>query len=192
MNERCCHVENEAALSLFIRQERPKLIRLLLTLVDRSRAEDVFQEAIFKVFQLAEANPSSQSFYNKLQDLTPMLFAIAKNKAISEIRHIQIEARYRNDDISASSGTSLEASVINDHQSQQLLEAINQLPPICRQVFVQRKLNGKSHAQIAQLLGISTKTVETHITRGLKLCRQYLRTQQTVSLQCKKRNVGSP
>lgn len=70
------------------------------------------------------------------------------------------------------------------------MEAINTLPPICRQVFVQRKLHGKCHNSIAAMLGISTKTVENHITKGLRLCRDYIQNSQSYNSETLQRNVG--
>ena len=49
-------------------------------------------------------------------------------------------------------------------------EAIARLPPQCRRVFVMRKVYGYSHREIAAMLSISIKTVENHISTGLKRC----------------------
>jgi len=44
---------------------------------------------------------------------------------------------------------------------------VGQLPPQCRKVFLLRKIKGWSHKKIASYLGISTSTVERHITNAL-------------------------
>lgn len=187
-----CNKEKEQALRCFMRNERRKVFCSLARLVDSAQAEDIFQDAIFKIFQLAEQNPAAQSFFDKLDMLKPMLFTIAKNRAISEIRHCKVEEQYRIKSGSSNNDNkaSLESAVIHDDHSKQLLDAINQLPPICRQVFVQRKLNGKSHAQIATMLGISTKTVEGHISKGLKFCREHLLKRQSEQGRNGKRKAG--
>lgn len=178
-------LEKEQALVHFISKEKNKVISLLCALVDSARADDIFQDAIFKVFQLAEGNPSTDSFHRKLEMLTPMLFAIAKNQAISELRHRKVEENYRSDAIHGVTQISqdIESDLISTDESKHLVDAINKLPPVCRQVFVQRKLNGKSHAQIAQMLNVSKKTVESHIAKGLKLCREYLISSRPSQLQ---------
>lgn len=48
-----------------------------------------------------------------------------------------------------------------------LSEAVESLPPQCRRVFIMRKIEGKTHKQIAKDLNISTSTVERHITIAL-------------------------
>lgn len=55
-----------------------------------------------------------------------------------------------------------------------LREAINELPPKMRRVFVARKVYGLSQAEIAKLMGVSQKTVEKHASAGLKRCRAFL------------------
>jgi RNA polymerase sigma-70 factor (ECF subfamily) len=49
------------------------------------------------------------------------------------------------------------------------------LPPQCRTAFTLKVFHGCSYKEIAEKLGISTKTVEHHIARGLRDTHQYLR-----------------
>ena len=53
-----------------------------------------------------------------------------------------------------------------------LWEAIDNLPPTCRKVFIMSKRDGMSYKDIADTLGISTKTVEAHISKAFKLLRK--------------------
>ena len=52
--------------------------------------------------------------------------------------------------------------------------AMSRMAPKCLEVFRLRKIDGASHAMIAQQMGISTKTVERHMTRALQLCHEAL------------------
>ncbi len=47
-------------------------------------------------------------------------------------------------------------------------EAIAKLPGMCRKVFVLRRVEGLSQREIADRLGIAEKTVEKHITKGVR------------------------
>lgn len=56
-----------------------------------------------------------------------------------------------------------------------LCEAVNELPPQCRKVFILKKIYGLSQKEIAQRLEISQSTVEKHVAKGLLLTTQYYR-----------------
>ena len=58
-----------------------------------------------------------------------------------------------------------------------LVKGVETLPPQCRRVFVLRKINGFSHKEIAERLGVSVKSVEKHLTAGALKCADYLRSQ---------------
>jgi RNA polymerase sigma-70 factor (ECF subfamily) len=53
--------------------------------------------------------------------------------------------------------------------------AVDRLPPLCRRVFVLRKVYRLSHDEIAEVLGVSHSTIEKHVAKGLLRCRDYLR-----------------
>jgi RNA polymerase sigma-70 factor (ECF subfamily) len=52
--------------------------------------------------------------------------------------------------------------------------AIDELPPRCREVFVLHKLDGLSHADVADRLGISRNMVEKHVIRAMRHFRDRL------------------
>lgn len=56
-----------------------------------------------------------------------------------------------------------------------LLEAIDALPPRCREIVILRKLRGLSQKEIARHMGITERTVEVQGTKGLDRCEKYLR-----------------
>jgi RNA polymerase sigma factor (sigma-70 family) len=59
-------------------------------------------------------------------------------------------------------------------QLERLSAALSQLPSQCRQAFLLNRIEELTHAEIATRLGISTKTVQRHIERALRLCVQVL------------------
>jgi len=57
-------------------------------------------------------------------------------------------------------------------QCEMLLEAINSLPSKYRHVFLLRKIDELSYAEIAMRLGISEKTVQRHLVLAMLHCYQ--------------------
>jgi RNA polymerase sigma-70 factor (ECF subfamily) len=55
-----------------------------------------------------------------------------------------------------------------------LWEALEQLSPTARQVFLMRKIDGMRNTEIAERLGLSVSSIEKHIMRGLRACKEYL------------------
>lgn len=53
-------------------------------------------------------------------------------------------------------------------------KTINQFPPQCQRVFLMSRFEGKSYQEIAVGLGISSKAVEAHVSKGLNLLRKAL------------------
>jgi len=49
-----------------------------------------------------------------------------------------------------------------------LAAAIAELPPRCREVFTLCRVQGQTHREVSDALGITTKAVEKHITTALK------------------------
>jgi len=67
-----------------------------------------------------------------------------------------------------------ERIVAGKEEIEYLSQAIAELPPKCRHVFLLHKVRGKSHREIAAHLGISQNMVEKHIIKGMAHCRQRL------------------
>ena len=53
--------------------------------------------------------------------------------------------------------------------------ALSELPEACRDSFLLRKLEGLSHPEIAERLGVSRSVVEKHIVNAMKHCRFRIR-----------------
>ncbi len=70
---------------------------------------------------------------------------------------------------------SLEAGLIRDERNRLIQQAINRLRASqCRAAFTLRMFYGCSYKEVADRLGISAKTVEKHIARGLRETHGFL------------------
>jgi RNA polymerase sigma-19 factor, ECF subfamily len=53
-------------------------------------------------------------------------------------------------------------------------EAVNDMPPVRKQVFEMSREQGMSYREIAATLSVSSKTVETHIYKALKQIKKHI------------------
>lgn len=65
-------------------------------------------------------------------------------------------------------------SVGRTQELELLSQAIESLPPRCRQVLKLQKIYGLSHRQIAAQLQISVRTVNVQVGKGVRRCAQFM------------------
>lgn len=184
-------VEQELVLQQLQYRCKSTLMNMLGNILGEAESQEVFQEALLKVYLLAKQDPTECSISTKLQKFEPLLFTIAKNLAISRVRHKQVREKYlHREELNNADKTieSLEIEVAKEQDQALLKCAIESLPPICQKVFIERKIQGKSHLEIAHQYGISKKTVENHITKGLRLCREFIQGKNRKSIENTKAN----
>lgn len=79
-------------------------------------------------------------------------------------------------------------------------DALAQLPQTCRETLILRRIEGLSQKEVAQRLKISEKTVEKHMTNGVRLLikifgrggKSRARSSNIVEEECVKDVVGKP
>lgn len=133
--------------------------------------EDLVQEAYVRVCAL----PPGQV----VDSPRALLFRIAHNLAVDRVRQKVTRATDDVADFEPLNVFSEEAEPDEQVDLRRRFEsfcaAVDSLPPLCRRVFVLRKVYQLSHAEIAQVLGLSHSTIEKHVAKGLVRCRDRLR-----------------
>jgi RNA polymerase sigma-70 factor (ECF subfamily) len=129
-------------------------------------AEELVQEAYLRVMQL--------DTLNEITNLPGYLFRVATNLAKDHARRISLTEQ---NDISVLDDqlACMQPTPDTVMQAQQELDRLEQLiselPPQCQRIFLLCKLQHLSHAEIAELLNISPRTVEKQIGKALKILR---------------------
>ena len=133
--------------------------------------EDLVQEAYVRMCAL----PDGQV----VESPRALLFRIAHNLAVDRARQRVTHATDEVADFEPLNVSSEEAEPDEQVDLRRRFEsfcaAVDSLPPLCRRVFVLRKVYQLSHAEIAQVLGLSHSTIEKHVAKGLVRCRDRLR-----------------
>lgn len=108
--------------------------------------------------------------------LRGLLYEVARNKALDYIKHQKIVDAY----IATAKKTKRGYATIknNSKPSPELVrdieEAIEDLPPKARQVYILNREEGLTYKEIASYLEISIKTVESQMRRVLQILRKHL------------------
>src|SRR6195256_1111152 len=151
-------------------ESRQALHRYIRRFVHSSEtAKEIVQEAFLRTYRERESVTTLRAF----------LFSTARNLAANEFRHRRIVERDTLASLDESRADaeceSLESGLLRDERNRLVQEAINRLPPQCRAAFTLRVFHEYSYKEVADRLGISAKTVEKHIARGLHETHSYLK-----------------
>ena len=105
------------------------------------------------------------------------LFTSVYNRSMNYIRD---NKKFVNTEGTFESGSPVETGEFHDTMESSELEAkinqsIDKLPEKCREVFKLNRFEGKKYAEIAKQLNISVKTVETQMSKALKVLKEDLK-----------------
>ena len=155
---------------VFVRFQRSLLRYLRDLLVRREDAEDVAQETYVRLVREGSAERSEVH-------IRAFMFRAATNLAYDRFR--QRRARGRQDDAEIAElpdeAPQAERIVALEQALRVVERTLLALPPRCRQVFLLRTSHERSYEEIAQLLGVSKRTVEREMQTALDACQRELR-----------------
>jgi RNA polymerase sigma factor (sigma-70 family) len=114
----------------------------------------------------------------EVRSVRAFALTIARNVAFDWLRHRQVVPIELVADMEAlevlDEGEQID-EIVNSHQElAMLVQAIQELPDKCRQVFTYRKVYGYSQKEISSRMNISENTVEQHLTKAARRCAQAL------------------
>ena len=154
----CLKGDREAQKSLYDSLS-PKMFPVCLRYMSsREEAEDVFQEGFVTLFSKLDSYSGAGSFEGWARKIfvNTALMQLRKNDVLKESE--DLEGAW---DISSQDPT-----VIQNIGYQELLEIIESLPPGFRTVFNMYVIEGYSHKEIGEALGISENTSRSQLQRA--------------------------
>ena len=136
----------------------------------RERAEEMVQDLFLDLWR-------ARASWEVRGTLRSYLFGALRNRALNLRRRDAIERGWT-DDASHDAVHHLHVTpvrvderLIADEQHALVEAAFSQLPERCRLAMHLRWREGMQYAEIAEVLGITAKSVENHLARGLKALR---------------------
>lgn len=105
--------------------------------------------------------------------LKSYFFTSIKNKSVNHVKHLRIAEKYGDQVRDANlNPEKYSAWEFTESELTELIErSMLKLPPRCREIFILSRFEGKENAKIAEMLGISKRTVELQISNALKILR---------------------
>ena len=144
-------------------------------LKDARHAQEVVNDVFIKIWQEAGT-------LNIQTSLKSYIYRAVVNRCLNELDKSKRD-RLHFSELPHRQEPSVEPTEMEDNELKvRLYRAIDELPEQCRKVFMMSRFEGLKQQEIADLLGISIKTVKNHITHALKLLHKVLRDWQSLPL----------
>lgn len=106
--------------------------------------------------------------------LSAYLYRSIRNRAFNELRHRRVVRQVAPRLIPTESPSGSDHAVLEKEVESAVRSAVAQLPERCREVFELSRVDHLSYAEIAEVMGITLKTVEAHMGKAIKALRQAL------------------
>ncbi|WP_285010934.1 RNA polymerase sigma factor [Pedobacter faecalis] len=162
--------DKQAFESLYHRYKHRIAANLLRLLKSEELAEEILQDMFVRLWDRRSSINPEQSFRS-------YLFRVAENKVMDYYRRMARDKRMREKLTAAVSElySHIEEDIFSKENSRLLQEAIDQLPPQRKQVFILCKMEGKSYKEVAELLSISPSTINDHLYKANLFLKAYFR-----------------
>ncbi|QEO17947.1 RNA polymerase sigma factor [Acetobacter vaccinii] len=163
---------NVTLLTELLLKERPSLLRLIKRIVGSvTDAEDLTQTLWLRIQSVTDSPP--------IENKQAYLYRLARNVALDRLRAFDrhnavFEAAPLLDEVVAPL-PSAETHLIDRENLEILLQAIEGLPPRCREVFILRKVENLKISEISEHLGMSSSMVARHLQHALTHCMARLK-----------------
>lgn len=137
--------------------------------IDNAAAEDIVQDFFIKLW----INRNSLSITESLKNY---FFISIKNKCYDYFRHEKVEEKAKEMLLLDSEESFNDRDHLAESDLRELINmAIGKLPDKCRKIFIMNRFKHMKPAEIAELEGVSVRTVEGHIGKAYKLLRKELK-----------------
>lgn len=135
-------------------------------------SEELVQDLFLEIWEKRET-------WTPFGKLRPCLYRIIKEKCLNHLKHVKIKRTY--DKIWVENWTATTYSPEDSDNEEEirkiitsLNEAVEQLPQRSKMIYKLHKTDGLTYAEIAEVMEISQKTVESQMSRALRILREKL------------------
>jgi RNA polymerase sigma-70 factor (ECF subfamily) len=147
-----------------------KLRRFVIRFVQtQDAAEELVQDLFVDLWAKRET-------WEVRDSLRAYLYTAARNRALSQINKRNVEETWEDEELAqlVDPGRGPHEELDRQELISHVQKVIETLPARCRLILNLSRKDGLTYAEIAQVLGISIKTVETQMGRAFKMLRERL------------------
>jgi RNA polymerase sigma-70 factor (ECF subfamily) len=159
-----CFDDTQAYKELFLLFQ-PSLLQFAISILkSKEISEEVVSDVFIRIWEKRQQ-------LDKVENLTYYLFTAVRNRAITQLQDAK-KKRSLSIDAQPIEFRSIyydpEQTMISAETIRQIQEIIRELPPRCQLVFKLVKEDGLKYKEVADLLQLSVKTVESQMTLAFK------------------------
>ena len=161
--EKIIQSDQSAFKTIFEQYSKPIFQFLCRKLNNKDEAEDLVQEVFIRVWNSREkldANKSFKSYLYTIANNIAIDYYRKNKKSMLNIEDYEYQCIYFEDG--------------NFDIPNHIKKEINKLTPMQKNVFYLSRFEGLSNNEISEMLGLSKRTVENHISRALKKLKENL------------------
>ncbi|MDD4191927.1 MAG: RNA polymerase sigma-70 factor [Mangrovibacterium sp.] len=162
--------EDQAAYEeLYHRYWKKLLVQALIKLKSEVEAEEVVQDVFLSLWERRTTIEITKTVHTYMASCVKyqILTRLARQR-----KHAAFEQESR---LTVSDGANQTENWLDyETTRRQIEDTVQGLPEKCQLVFRLSREEGRSQKEIAEALGVSTKTVETHLGKALKVIRSSL------------------
>jgi len=169
-------IDDEKAFDALFRAWYTPLVRYAFSFTegDMDEAEELVQDTFAKLWTQRDV----LEFQNSVK---AYLYRMVHNQALNRLRANRVHERYTQHQ-ARQMAQEFESPKDDPELAQRLRKVLDALPAQCRHVFELSRFEELKYREIAEQLGISIKTVETHMGKALRILRHELAEYLTLFL----------
>lgn len=161
---------NKKAFETLFLQYQPKLVCFLKGFVKNDElARDMAQDIFLSLWK-------DRNDLCEVKSFQAYIFGMAKNIICNYYDHLIVNEKFLEKQKTKSTYVeNLEDLIFADQLQSMINEAVSQMPPQRKQIYIMSRVDGLSNAKIAEKLNINKRTVENHLTLALSELRKVVK-----------------
>ncbi len=165
LQEQIALFDDQSAFRLLFKYYYPALVQFAVSLTkEKEPAEEIVEDQFVNLW-------NKRSSITNILNLKLYLYIAVRNRCLNFIKrngNIYSISLEKTNTANNHSATDPENIMISSELMQALAKAIQDLPPKCMEIYKLVKEDGLSYKEVAELLGISSRTVESHIGTAVR------------------------